>query len=158
MVAVTGEESGLDAGRVRIDERSAVGYEQNMTERGPIIPAGQETTYERFKFAPAFKVGDTIYVSGVIGTDATGAVPDTAEAEFANTFSGLAATLEAAGSGLDDIVEMTSFHCDMADLRAFMAAKATAMSEPHPAWTAIGCTELAIPGARAELKVTAVLK
>jgi len=129
-----------------------------MTERGPIIPAGQEATYERFKFAPAFKVGNTIYVSGVIGTDTTGAVPDTPEAEFANTFAGLAATLETAGSGLADVVEMTSFHCDMSDLRAFMAAKSDAMSEPHPAWTAIGCTDLAIPGARAELKVTAILQ
>lgn len=133
-------------------------YALGMTERGPIIPVGQERTYERFKFAPAFKVGNTIYVSGVIGTDASGAIPDTPEQEFANTFAGLAATLDAAGSGLGDVVEMTSFHCDMTDLRAFIAAKTTAMSEPHPAWTAIGCTELAIPGARAELKVTAVLQ
>jgi len=30
------------------------------------------------------------------------------------------------------------------------------MTEPWPAWTAIGCTELAIPAGRAEVKVTAV--
>lgn len=130
-----------------------------MTERGPIIPAGSEKTYERFKFAPAFRVGDTIYVSGVIGTGADGRVDEDASVEFATAFATLASTLEAAGSSLADVVDMTSFHVDMdSTLGPFMAAKSAAMSEPHPAWTAIGCTGLAIPGSRAEIKVTAVLQ
>ena len=32
-----------------------------------VIPPGSEKTYERFHFAPATKVGNTIYCSGVIG-------------------------------------------------------------------------------------------
>ena len=32
------------------------------------------------------------------------------------------------------------------------------LSEPWPAWTAIGISELAIPGAHVEIKVTAKLK
>jgi enamine deaminase RidA (YjgF/YER057c/UK114 family) len=52
---------------------------------------------------------------------------------------------------------MTSFHVDMSEhLGSFMAARDAAMSEPWPAWTAIGCTELAIPGGLAEVKVVAV--
>ena len=52
---------------------------------------------------------------------------------------------------------MTSFHVNMSEtLGAFMAARDNVMSEPWPAWTAIGCTELAIPTGRAEVKVTAV--
>lgn len=130
-----------------------------MTERGPIIPAGSEKTYERFGFAPAFQVGNTIYVSGVIGTGADGRAPEDVAEEFTNAFAGLAATLEAAGSSLADIVDMTSFHVDIdTTLGAFMAAKAAAMVEPYPAWTAIGCTGLAIPGSRAEVKATAVLR
>ena len=31
------------------------------------------------------------------------------------------------------------------------------IADPYPAWTAIGCTGLAIPGARVEVKVTAVV-
>lgn len=128
-----------------------------MTERGPIIPAGSEKTYERFHFAPAYRVGDTIYVSGVIGTGADGRAPEDAAEEFTNAFATLSATLEAAGASLADIVEMTSFHVDMdTTLGAFMAARDAAMSEPWPAWTAIGCTGLAIPGSRAEVKVTVV--
>lgn len=128
-----------------------------MSERGPIIPAGQEKTYERFHFAPAYRVGDTVHVSGVIGTGDDGRVPADAAEEFAAAFSNLSKTLAAAGLTMDDVVEMTSFHVDMDDtLAAFMVAKDAAVSEPYPAWTAIGCTGLAMPGARAEVKVTAV--
>lgn len=129
----------------------------NSTDRGPIIPEGSETTYERFHFAPAYRVNDTVYVSGVIGTGADGRVADDAAEEFATAFTNLAATLDAAGCTLADVVEMTTFHVGMSDtLGAFMQARDAVMSEPWPAWTAIGCTELAIPGARCEIKVTAV--
>ena len=129
-----------------------------MTERRAVIPDGQQATYDRFHFAPAFRVGDTIHVSGVIGVGAGGAVPDDASDEYANVFAGLSTALAAAGATMRDIVDMTSFHTDMPDtLRDFMAAKDAAIDEPYPAWTAIGCTGLAIPGARVEVKVTAVV-
>ena len=122
-----------------------------MTERGPVIPEGSETSYDRFHFAPAYRVGDTLYVSGVIGNG------ESLEDEFSSAFASLNSVLEAAGYSMADVVEMTSFHVDMSDtLGAFMKARDEAMSEPWPAWTAIGCTELAIPGGRAEVKVTAV--
>ena len=128
-----------------------------MAKPNPVIPEGSERTYERFHFAPAVRVGDLLYCSGVIGADGA-SVPEDAGEEFAAAFAGLAAVVEAAGGSLDDVVEMTSFHVDMAEhLPAFMAAKDAAIGEPYPAWTAIGCTELAIPGARVEIKATAHL-
>jgi len=129
----------------------------NTSTRGPIIPAGSEKTYERFHFAPAYQVNGTVYVSGVIGTGADGKVADDAADEFATAFANLVATLDAANCTLADIVEVTTFHIDMSTtLGAFMQARDAVMAEPWPAWTAIGCTELAIPGARCEIKVTAV--
>ena len=122
-----------------------------MTERGPVIPADSQTSYDRFHFAPAYRVGDTLYVSGVIGTG------ESLEDEFASAFENLTNVLAEAGFTLADVVEMTTFHVDMSTtLGAFMAARDAALSEPWPAWTAIGCTELAIPTGRAEVKVTAV--
>ena len=124
-----------------------------MTERGPIIPEGAQQGYDRFHFAPAYRVGDTLYVSGVIGTG------ESLEDEFTAAFDALDATLGAAGFSLADVVEMTSFHVNMSEtLGAFMAARDAVMTAPWPAWTAIGCTELAVPGGRAEVKVTAVLQ
>ena len=129
-----------------------------MANHEAIIPAGGEQSYERFQFAPAVKTGNTIYVSGVIGSGDDGSVPDDPGDEFTNAFASLASTLEAAGASLADVVELTSFHVNMPEtLGKFMKAKAAVMNEPYPAWTAIGCTELAIPGARAEVKATAVI-
>ncbi len=64
--------------------------------RKPIIPPGQEFSYNRLHFAPAFRVGSTVYVSGVIGRGADG-VPDDPADEFALAFELMATTLEAAG-------------------------------------------------------------
>ena len=122
-----------------------------MTERGPVIPEDSQASYDRFHFAPAYRVGDTLYVSGVIGSG------DSLDDEFTSAFESLAKVLDAAGYTLADVVEMTSFHIAMSDtLASFMKARDAAMTAPWPAWTAIGCTELAIPGGRAEIKVTAV--
>lgn len=121
-----------------------------MTERGPVVPEDSRQTYEQFHFAPAYRVGDTLFVSGVIGRG------ESLDEEFANAFASLATVLETAGFSLADVVDMTSFHVNMSEtLGAFMKARDAVMSEPWPAWTAIGCTELAVPG-NAEVKVTAV--
>ncbi|MEM9650610.1 MAG: Rid family hydrolase [Actinomycetota bacterium] len=123
-----------------------------------IIPEGQEGVYRSWHFAPAVRTGNTIYVSGVIGLGPDGKVPADPAEEFTNVFNQLAGTLAAAGATLDNVVEMTTFHVDMSEtLGAFVAAKDSAITEPYPAWTAIGCTELAVPGGRAEVKVTAVV-
>jgi enamine deaminase RidA (YjgF/YER057c/UK114 family) len=133
-----------------------------MTDEGSrfevVIPPGQERVYKAWHFAPAVRTGDTVYVSGVIGLGPDGKVPEDPADEFTNAFAQLAATLEAAGATLADVVELTSFHVDMADtLGPFVAAKDAVITEPYPAWTAIGCTALAVPGGRAEVKATAVV-
>lgn len=127
--------------------------------REPIVPVGLQSAYERFHFAPAFRVGETVYVSGVIGRGPDGKVPGDAADEFAQAFALLGTVLAAAGATLADVVDLTSFHCDMPEsMAAFMAAKDAAISEPYPAWTAIGCTALAVPRARVEIKAVAVIR
>lgn len=129
-----------------------------MTDRGPIIPEGFEGSYDRFHFAPAFRVGETVYVSGVIGTGADGQVPNEPIDEFRAAFAQLAVTLGAAGATMADVVEITSFHTDLSQIRDFMAAKDEVIDKPYPAWTAVGTTGLLMPGARAEVKATAVVR
>jgi enamine deaminase RidA (YjgF/YER057c/UK114 family) len=126
-------------------------------DRRAVVPESDEDAYNRFRFAPAFKVGETVYVSGVIGRGPDGKVPEDTAAEVAALFTQLAATLHAAGATLNDIVDITSFHVDMAGVRELVEAKHDLISEPYPAWTAIGCSGLVMPGARVELKATAVI-
>jgi enamine deaminase RidA (YjgF/YER057c/UK114 family) len=51
---------------------------------------------------------------------------------------------------------MTTFHVGLQEhLTTFMAVKDNYLKEPYSAWTAIGITELAFPGALVEIRVTA---
>ena len=55
-----------------------------------------------------------------------------------------------------NIFEFTSYHVDLQQhIGSFMKVKDEFLKEPYPAWTAIGITELAIPGARVEIRVQA---
>jgi enamine deaminase RidA (YjgF/YER057c/UK114 family) len=125
--------------------------------RGPIIPVGADRTYSRFQFAPAFRVGDTVYISGVIGRGSDGSVPEAAADEFDAAFRHLGDVLAAAGATFTDIVDLTTFHVGLATLGEFMAVKARYIAEPFPAWTAVGVSGLTTPGARAEVKAVAVI-
>jgi enamine deaminase RidA (YjgF/YER057c/UK114 family) len=129
-----------------------------MDKSQVVIPKGQETLYERFHFAPAVKDGDRLYCSGVIGTGPDGKASPDAETQFTQAFDTLRSVLEAAGVSFPAVVEMTTFHVGLQkSLGTFMKVKDRYMSAPYPAWTAIGITELAIPGGLVEIKVIARL-
>ena len=121
-----------------------------------VVTERDRRAYERFHFPSAVKHGDLIMCSGRVGVGEGGRVPDSAEEEFRNAWTIIGAALEAAGAGFGDILELTSYHVGMREhLRTFNAVKDEFVKEPYPAWTAIGVAELAIPGARAELRVIA---
>jgi enamine deaminase RidA (YjgF/YER057c/UK114 family) len=102
-------------------------------------------------------VGDRLYLSGQIGISEDGSVSDDPETQFTVAFEHVKAVLEGAGKTMDDVVEMTTFHVGLQEHAAvFMAVKDRYMKEPYPAWTAIGITELFIPGGLVEIKVIAV--
>ena len=64
--------------------------------------------------------------------------------------------VEAANMDFSNIFEFTSYHVGLQDhIGTFMKVKDEFLTEPYPAWTAIGITELAIPGARVEIRVQA---
>ena len=123
-----------------------------------VIPKGMEAYYNDFHFAPAIKDGDRLYCSGVIGVGEGYKVSDDPEAQFTQAFEHVKSTLEAAGASFDNVVEMTTFHVDLQkNIQTFMKVKDNYMADPYPAWTAIGITELAFPGALVEIKIIARL-
>ena len=64
--------------------------------------------------------------------------------------------LAEAGVGYEDIIDSTLYVVDLQKNAGAMAkAKDEFIKAPYPASTWIGVTELVIPGARAEIKVTA---
>ena len=54
------------------------------------------------------------------------------------------------------VLEYTTYHVGLqSTMGTFMKVRDQFLKEPWPAWTAIGITELAAPGAHVEIRVTA---
>jgi enamine deaminase RidA (YjgF/YER057c/UK114 family) len=80
------------------------------------------------------------------------------DAQFATAFEALEEILAAAGATLADVVEITSYHVEIGrHMETFMRVKERYLGEPYPAWTAIGVSELVVPGGLVELKATAFI-
>lgn len=121
-----------------------------------VNPKGSEPLLERFHFSQGAWSGDVLLCSGQIGMGPDGRVPDDPEEEFRNAWRGVVAVLEQAGLGTGAIVEYTSYHVGLQEhMATFMKVRDEFLQEPWPAWTAIGISELAVPGARVEVRVTA---
>lgn len=130
-----------------------------MSDREAIIPKGMEYVYDKIHYAPAVRVGDTVYVSGQIGRDDDMKLVEGTEAQIVQAFENLKTVLEAAGAQMSDIVDLTTFHTDMRDLQLFMKVKDRYLTRDFPAWTAIGAASLGgAPGYIIEIKAVAVLR
>lgn len=109
---------------------------------------------EAVGYADAVIAGDTIYLSGVVAGLGKG------ESDLApgydRAFRHIAATLARAGASWDDVVDITTFHTDLAaHIDGFAAVKNRYVKAPLPAWTAIGVSRLYEPSAVVEIKVVA---
>ena len=130
-----------------------------VKNREAIIPPGMEDVYNKIHYAPAVRVGDTIYVSGQIGRDENMQLVEGREAQIVQAFENLKKVLAAAGATMEDIVDLTSFHTDMRDLPLFMQIKDRYLQRDFPAWTAIGAASLCgAPGYIIEIKAVAVVQ
>lgn len=121
-----------------------------------VVPAWMKPIYETYHFAPAVIDGDHLRCSGMIGFRPDLSVPEDPTAQFTLAFQNLRGLLAEAGLTFANVMEMTTYHVGLrAHMQAFTAVKDKFMSAPHPAWTAVGISELASPGALVEIQVTA---
>ncbi|MCX7065514.1 MAG: RidA family protein [Proteobacteria bacterium] len=121
-----------------------------------VNPKTSKVLYDQFHFSQAVRAGDLMICSGQIGTGPDGKVPSDLAEEFRNAWRGVGSVLQAAGADFSDILEYTTYHVGLqSSVATFMHVRDEFLSEPWPAWTAIGITELAVPGAHVEIRVTA---
>ena len=92
---------------------------KNETTKTLIVPLGFESAYENIQYSSAVKAGDTLIVSGVSGGDFGVTLEDKARKAFLR----IKRILEYAGSGLRDVVEIVSYHKNMADFYRFTTVK-----------------------------------
>jgi reactive intermediate/imine deaminase len=117
--------------------------------------------YEKqFGYSQAVRAGNLVFLAGQMPVDAQCNV--VAEGDIVGqarqVFENLKAVLAAAGLGFEDLVEIVSYHTDMADLHAVVEVKAEYIKQDFPAWTALGVTALAFPGQRLEIKAVALAR
>ena len=126
-----------------------------MAHRDAIFPAGRQDLYTTNTYSAAIRSGDLLFVSGQVGSRNDGSPEPDFEAQVRLAFSNLEATLAAGGCGLDDIVDVTTFHTDPeAQFDRIMTVKGEVFpAAPYPNWTAIGVNWLA--GFDFEIKVIA---
>jgi reactive intermediate/imine deaminase len=100
-------------------------------------------------------VDGTLYVSGQIGRDSSGKVPDNFEQEVKNTLDAIAAILKAGGMSFDNAVAANVFLTDMSLFQRMNAVYVTYLKEPRPARTTVGVAKLADPNAHIEINMIA---
>ncbi len=123
-----------------------------------VVPATMKGAYESWGYAPAIVARDgTIYVSGVVaGLHGTGTYEERYAAGFERALDTIGRVLAEAGASLDDVVDITSYHTDIArQLETAVKVRMKKMNPPHPAWTAVGTTGLAVPDGVTEIRVIA---
>ena len=98
-------------------------------------------------FSDAVLVGDTLYISGRIGLDpATGAAPESVDAELALLFEGFQTVLREAGMAMDDLVWVQVYSPDIALWQQFNAAYVKLFSKEFPARAFLGSGMLLLNG------------
>jgi enamine deaminase RidA (YjgF/YER057c/UK114 family) len=126
-----------------------------MAQRDAVFPADRHELYKQHSYSAAIRSGDLLFVSGQVGSRSDGSPEPDFEAQVRLAFANLKATLQAGGCGLDDIVDVTTFHTDPENqFGAVVTVKDEVFPEaPYPNWTAIGVNWLA--GFDFEIKVIA---
>ncbi|MEX0851428.1 MAG: Rid family detoxifying hydrolase [Gaiellaceae bacterium] len=112
-----------------------------------------------FQGAPynqAIGVGDLVFVAGQLGIVLeTGELAgETVEEQTEQIMRNLSAILEAAGSGLDNLVKTTVFLIDLADFAGMNEVYARHVGDRPPARSTIGISQLP-SGARVEIEAVA---
>jgi enamine deaminase RidA (YjgF/YER057c/UK114 family) len=126
-----------------------------MAQSQAIFPATRQDLYDQNGYSAAIRSGDLLFVSGQVGSRDDGSPEPEFEAQVERAFDNLISVLAAAGCGLVDIVDVTTFHTDPEhQVETIMKVKARHFaSAPYPNWTAVGVTWLS--GFDFEIKVIA---
>ena len=127
---------------------------------------GAQRNYDAYKYAPARRAGDYLYISGVVAGPY--GKPPTDHAAFTEqvrgAFRAIDQILKADGASFADVVMINTFHVWNGpgfkgtrdeQFAAFAKAKDEFMSPPHPAWTAVGTTGLLADDGVVEIQMIA---
>ncbi len=128
-----------------------------MAELTLINPPGTEAIYEAYKFSQAVVAGGRVDVAGQVGIGADMSIPDDVGEQARNAFANLKRVLEAAGSSLADVTQLTMYLTDIGDAAAVDEAFAEFFPERYPARTLVQVVALVLPPLKLEVQASAVV-
>ena len=130
-----------------------------MSANKPVAPVFHPfTAIPGLPFSEAVEVGDLLFLSGQIGTDANGKLADGGiAAETRHALANIQALLQKYGSSMERAVKMTVMLADMAEWPAMNVEYKKFFGKDLPARSAFGCNGLAM-GARVEIECIALKK
>ena len=118
-------------------------------------PDPEELKFQQeWGYANAVVSGDSVTLSGVVAGLRPGETD--LRASYTRTFERIEGILRSAGVSWDDVVDITSFHTDLAtQMPAIVAVKNRYVKPPYPSWTAIQVVRLIPDNGITEIKIVA---
>lgn len=135
---------------------------------GEVVLTGErdQRSWNDLRFAPLRRVGDTVYLSGVIIGPRQGEGHDVPafKAQARRAFFYLQSALKSVGLTFADVASLQTYHVwsgpnfsgdKAAQIDAFLEVKDEFFKAPYPAWTAVGVSELLSAAGVVEVQLTA---
>jgi reactive intermediate/imine deaminase len=126
-----------------------------MAEREEIRVPGLGTPISHY--TDAVRVGDLLFISGCVPTDADGNVVggDDVAAQARKVFENIGAILAAAGSTFADVAKVTVYLTNVDDRPLINPVRQEVFGDARPASTLVEVSRLAIPGIKIEVEAVA---
>jgi enamine deaminase RidA (YjgF/YER057c/UK114 family) len=126
--------------------------------RDAVVPSDWSDFYAASHIPAAVRIGDMVRLTGHTGTLADGSFPASVDGQVRQTFNNIGSTLAEAGGSWDDVVELTSYHIGLrAQSGMILDIAGEFLTDPYPAWTSVGVTELYEPDAVIEISCIAMI-
>lgn len=124
-----------------------------------VVPAPEVMQYDQFGFTSCVRFGEILYLSGISALDLQGQVlGEDVETQTLHTYQNIERVLRAAGSSLDQILQMTSFVIDLKNNGArYVAARKKILTRPTYTSATVGVCALMVPGLLLEVQCSAAV-
>ncbi len=125
-------------------------------DRRPIVPESMRAIPRTRGYLPGLVAGGFLFAAGQVGRTPDLEVIADPEAQFVACFENLRLVLAEAGCGFGDIVDLTTYHVDLAShWPLFRAVKDRFVADARFPLTCVGVAALAVPGLLLEVKAIA---
>lgn len=116
-------------------------------------PIGRSTP----TLTPAIRVGNLVFASGALPDLRSAGADTTIQGQTTSTLNNIKASLEAAGTTIEQAVKCTVFLVDGADFRGMNEAYAKFWPSAPPARTTVVVKALVVPNAKLEIECMAAM-